>query len=143
MRTRLIAMLSAVLLIGLLVPTGASAKRITAGGSLVIISPSPEILQLIATVVTSNTTNTGLDGILLQQLPLPGPIFAASFVVNEDPTSPGPSDIGTTLILTNTAQTSVPVTVNLYGLDGTLLATVQHTLAFHETKAIRISDLLP
>ena len=142
MRRRFVSMLSTLLIIGLLVPTGAWAKRVTAGGSVAIAGASgPLTNQLVAVVLNANR---GLEKTIAQQLPLPGPIFVAPFFVNEDKDKPEQGDLVTTLILTNTTGASLSVTLTLYALDGSVLATsAPPALAGHETRVIDLADLLP
>jgi hypothetical protein len=142
MRRRFVSMLSTLLIIiGLLVPTGAWAKRVTAGGSVAIAGASgPLTNQLVAVVLNANR---GLEKTIAQQLPLPGPIFVAPFFVNEDKDKPEQGDLVTTLILTNTTGGSLSVTLTLYALDGSVLATSAPALAGHETRVIDLAGLLP
>jgi hypothetical protein len=142
MRTRLVPVLSMVMIMGLLVPTGASAKRVAAGGSVAIAGTSSALTnQLVAVVITANR---GLEKTISHQLPLPGPIFVAPFFVNEDKGKPEQGDLVTTLILTNTTGAPLSVTLTLYDLDGSVLATsAQPSLAAHETRVIQLADLLP
>ena len=142
MRTRLVAVLSTLLVIGLLVPGAGWAKRVTAGGSVTITSASgPLTNQLVATMVNANR---GLEKTIVQQLPLPGPIYVAPFFVNEDKNKPDQGDLITFLILTNTTGASLPVTLTLRDLDGNVLATATPpVLAAHETRVIELADLLP
>ena len=141
MRTRFIALLSMLLVIGLLAPTGAWAKRVTAGGSVAIAGdPDPLTNELVATVITANR---GLEKTIVQQLPLPGPLYVVPFFVNEDKNKPEQGDIVTTLLLTNTTGSPLSLIVALRDLDGTVLATSPQSLAAHETKVIQLADLLP
>jgi hypothetical protein len=142
MRTRFMAVLSTLVVIGLLTPSGAWAKRVTAGGSLAITGASgPLTNQLVVAVITANR---GLEKTIVQQLPLPGPLYVAPFFVNEDKDKPDQGDLGTTLHLTNTTDASLSITLTLYELDGTVLATsTPPSLAAHETRVIQLSDLLP
>jgi hypothetical protein len=97
--------------------------------------------QLVATLITANP---GLEKTIVHQLPLAGLLFVAPFFVSEEQGNPGPNDIGTTLILTNTTGGLLTITLQFYGLNGTLLLTLTPLdLAAHETKVLRLSDLLP
>ena len=142
MRRQIVSVLSAALAIGLLVPTGAWAKRVTAGGSVAIAGGSgPLTNQLVAVVLTANR---GLEKTLPLQLPLPGPLYVAPFFVNEDKDRPDQGDLVTTLILTNTTGASLPITLTIYDLNGTVLTTATPpNLAGHETRVINLGDLLP
>jgi hypothetical protein len=142
MRTRFVAVLSTFMVLGLLVPATGWAKRVAAGGSVAIAGGSgPLTNQLVATVLTSNR---GLEKTIVQQLPLPGPIYVAPFFVNEDKNNPEQGDLLTLLILTNTTGASLPITLTLRDLEGNVLATsTPPSLAAHETRVIPLADLLP
>ena len=141
MRTRSIAMLSLVLAVGLVMPAGAWARRVTAGGSIAIAGAgAPLTDQLVGVLIT---TNRGLEKTISQQLPLPGPIFVVPFFVNEDRDKPDQGDLVTTLILTNTTGNPVSVVITLYALNGGVLATsAQPPLAAHETRILDLAELL-
>ena len=141
MRTRTVVVLSILLILGLLVPTGVWARRVAAGGSLTITTAGPLTNQLVATAVTANP---GLEKTLVQQLPLPGPLFVLPFLVNKDKDNPQPGDLDTTLVLTNTTSSILSITLTLRGLDGSVLATsTPPPLMANETRMIQLSDLLP
>jgi hypothetical protein len=141
MRTRFVAVLSTLLIVGLLAPAVGLAKRVTAGGSLTIAGASgPLTNQLVAVVITSNR---GLEKTISHQLPLPGPIYVAPFFVNEDKGKPEQGDLVTVLVLTNTTAAALPLTLTLRDLDGDVLATSTPTLTPHETRVIQLGDLLP
>ena len=141
MRTRTVAVLSMLLAIALLVPTGAWAKRVAAGGSVTISSSGPLTNQLVATVLTANR---GLEKTIVQQLPLPGPVYVAPFFVNEDKDKPEQGDLVTVLIVTNTTNAALSITLTLRDLDGNVLvASTPASLAAHETRVIQLGELLP
>ena len=142
MRTRFVAMLSVLLVIGLLVPTGAWAKRVTAIGSVVITGDNVEPLtnQVVATVITANP---GLEKTIVQQLPLPGPLFVAPVFVSAEQGNPGQNDIDTTVFVTNATTSSLTIIVTVYNLNGSPLVSVSATLASRETRVIAVSALLP
>lgn len=141
MRTRFVAVLSTLLVVGLLVPVTGWAKRVTAGGSVAIAGGSgPLINQLVATVINANR---GLEKTIVQQLPLPGPIYVAPFFVNGDKDKPEQGDLITLVILTNTTGATLPITLTLRDLEGNVLATSTPSLAGHETRVIELADLLP
>jgi hypothetical protein len=86
MRTKSVAVLATLFIISLLVPTGAWARRVTAGGSLTISTASgPLTTQLVVAAVTANP---GLEKTIVQTLPLPGPLFVLPFFVNKDKDTP-------------------------------------------------------
>jgi len=142
MRTKSVAVLATLFIISLLVPTGAWARRVTAGGSLTISSASgPLTTQLVVAAITANP---GLEKTILQQLPLPGPLYVLPFFVDKDKDSPKQGDLDMTLGLTNTTSSVLSITLTLRGLDGSVLATsTPPPLMAHETRAIQVSDLLP
>lgn len=142
MRTRSVVVLSALLILAPFVPTSVWAKRVTAGGSLAIAgNPGPLTTQLVVVIVTANP---GLEKTIVQQLPLTGPIFVAPFFVSEEKGNPLPNDIGTTVLLTNTTGAALSITLTLYDLDGVAIGTpTVLNFAAHETKVIKLSDLLP
>jgi hypothetical protein len=129
------------LVIALLAPTGAWAKRVVAGGSVAIAAvPGPLTDQVVATLIT---TNRGLAKNIVQNLPLAGPIYVAPFFVNEDKENPGQGDLFTVLILTNTTNAALSLSLTLRGLDGSVLAAEPVNLGPNETKLIELADLLP
>jgi hypothetical protein len=142
MRTRTVAVLSTLLVLGLLVPGTGWAKRVSAGGSITIAGGSgPLTNQLVAVVFNANR---GLEKTIVQQLPLPGPIYVAPFFVNEDKDKPEQGDLITLVILTNTTAAPLQITLTLRALDGDLLApSTPLSLAAHETRVIHLADLLP
>jgi hypothetical protein len=141
MRGKSIAVFSAVLIIALMLPAGALAKRVTGGGSLTITKASGALTTEL--VVTAVLTNPGLEKTVTQQLPLPGPLYVLPFVVNEDKSNPQQGDLDTILLLTNTTGSSLSIILTLRALDGTVLATSPQTLSANQTLVLFISDLLP
>jgi hypothetical protein len=141
MRKKSIAVFSAVLIIALMLPAGAMAKRVTGGGSLTITKASGALTTEL--VVTAVLTNPGLEKTVAQQLPLPGPLYVLPFFVNEDKSNPQQTDLDTILLLTNTTASSLSIILTLRALDGTVLATSPQTLSANQTLVLFISDLLP
>ena len=141
MRTRSIVAITTLLIIGLLWPTGAWARRVAVGGSLTITQAAgPLTTQLVGLSVTSNR---GLEKVVTQQLPLPGALFVVPFFVNKDKDHDDNGDLDTILVLTNTTGAPLDLILTLRALDGSVLtASTQSTLGAHETRAIVISDLL-
>ena len=141
MRTRSIVAITTLLIIGLLWPTGAWARRVAVGGSLTIIQAAgPLTTQL---VVLSVTSNRGLEKVVTQQLPLPGALFVVPFFVNKDKSHDDDGDLDTLLTLTNTTGAPLDLILTLRGLDGSVLTvSTPSTLSAHETRVIVISDLL-
>ncbi len=142
MRTKSVAVLATLFIISLLVPTGAWARRVTAGGSLTISTASgPLTTQLVVAAVTANP---GLEKTIVQTLPLPGPLFVLPFFVNKDKDTPQPGDLDMILLLTNTTSSVLSITLTLRRLDGSVLATsTPPPLMANETRTIQLSDLLP
>ena len=143
MRTRFVVVLSTLLVIGVLTPTGAWARRVTAGGSLALSAvPGPLTTQLSVTAITSNP---GQEKSIVQQLPLPGPLYVLPFFVNQDTDHPQSGDIDTVLLITNTTATALEVTLVLRSLDGSLLAlrSLVPFLGPLETRVVPLSSFLP
>jgi hypothetical protein len=144
MRMRSVAVVvSALLVLGLLAPTGAWAKRVTAGGSILLAgsSLSEPFNQVVVTLITANP---GLEKTIVQQLPLPGGLFSAPFFVSEEQGNPGPNDIGTTMILTNATDGPLTFTLTLFSLNGaTVISTPLPVLNSRETRVIPLGSLLP
>jgi hypothetical protein len=141
MRGKSIAVFSAVLIIALMFPAGAMAKRVTGGGSLTITKASGALTTEL--VVTAVLTNPGLEKTVAQQLPLPGPLYVLPFFVNQDKSNPQQGDLDTILLLTNTTGSSLSIILTLRALDGTVLAVSPQTLSANQTLVLFISDLLP
>ena len=141
MRAKSYVLIATHLIIALLWPTGVFAKRVSAGGSLTITNNAgPLTTQLVAMVLTANP---GLEKVITQQLPLPGPLFVAPFFVNQDKDNPQQGDLNTHLVLTNTTGSPLSLTLTLRALDGSLITTANPNLGAFETKAVILSDVLP
>jgi hypothetical protein len=142
MRRSCLAVLVSLLIVSGLVPASALARRVTAGGSVTITGPSGPLTDQI--VVTALMSNPGLEKTVTTQLPLPGPLFVLPFFVNEEKNGAQPDDIDTLLLITNTTGAVLSITLTLRGTDGAILATsTPPSLVAHETRVIRLSDLLP
>ncbi len=143
MRIKIAVVLSTLMMVVLLVPTGAWARRVTATGSL-SLALTPAAVLTNQLVVTSVTTNPGLEKIIVQELPRTGGTFVLPFFVGTDTVSPLPGDLDTILFITNvTGIVQTPV-VTLRSLSGSVLATATLPgLAPNETRIVRLSDLLP
>jgi hypothetical protein len=63
--------------------------------------------------------------------------------VNEDKENPGQGDLFTVLVLTNTTNAALSLSLTLRGLDGSVLAAEPVNLGPNETKLIELADLLP
>jgi hypothetical protein len=143
MRTRLIATLSALLILTLLLPQGAAAKRVTAGGSITITKGdgSPLAGELVVTLVT---LNPGIEKTIAQQYPLPGPIYVGPFFVNQDNGNPQNGDLDTFFAMVNLtgAALSIKITIRMPDGDEFPQSPVILMLQPHETRFAFLSDLL-
>jgi hypothetical protein len=126
----------------LLLPTGASARRVSASGSLTISPAVPASLanQLVATVLVANTS---LDSAVKQGLPRRGGLYVSPFFVNFETTNPLPTDLDTLVILTNTTATTLSIFITVRANNGDIIASVPVTLTGNETRTIRLSNVLP
>lgn len=145
MRIKAVAVLSLLALVAvLLVPTGASARRVVASGSLNILPGIPGGVLSGALVVTVLTVNTALDPAIKQGLPRRGGLYVAPFFVNYETTAPLAGDLDTILIMTNTTSASLPVVITVRANNGEILvSSLTQTLAGYETRNIRLSSILP
>jgi len=143
MRIKIAVVLSTLMMVVLLVPTGAWARRVTATGSLSLtLTPAGVLTNQL--VVTAVTANPGLEKIIVQELPRTGGTFVLPFFVGTDTVSPLPGDLDTILFITNVTGTVQTPVVTLRSLSGSVLATATlPALAPDETRIVRLSDLLP
>jgi hypothetical protein len=133
---------SALFVLGLLVPTGASARRVGVGGSLLLTgsSLSEPFNQVVVTLITANP---GLEKTIVQQLPLPGGLFSAPFFIGEEQGNPAPNDIGTTMILVNATDGPLALTLTLFNFNGTTLVTYPILLQSRVTTVLPLSSIVP
>lgn len=139
MRTKLFG-LAVTLAIALLLPSAASAKRITVQGSLAFTLPGGGIPTGL--VVTTVMSNPGLEKVVAQQLPLPGPIYVVPFFVDEEKGNSGPSNLRTVVALTNTTDASLTIVLTIREADGDELQGSPHEIKLgpFETQLISLSD---
>lgn len=143
MRTQLLSLVSALMLVGLLLPTAAVAKRVTAAGSLIFTRENgPALINEL--VVTTVMANPGLEKTVAQQLPLPGAIYVVPFFVNQEKNNPGQGDLDTFVTMTNTTGSPLSIRLTLRGADGNELAGSPSimNLGPHETILFTLSGLL-
>lgn len=134
-------MLVSLLVLGLLLPSVASAKRVSLGGSVSFTTDGSSLTNQLG--VTSVITNSGLEKTITQLLPLPGHLYTLPFFVNKDLEQNNQGDLDTILILLNATDAALPVTVTIRGVDGGTISTVSLNLAARETRAIFLSRVLP
>jgi hypothetical protein len=151
MRTRGVTLGVTFLIAGLLLATGAWAKKITAAGSVTLVQCagidasgnclSPSIPAGL--IVTAVTGKRHLKDNITQQLPLPGPLYALAFFVEGDKDKPHDDDFDTQLVLINT-DTLNPMIVRttVKNSSGVVLFNVDRTLAAGGTAVVVLSDEL-
>ena len=143
MRKSILALGSTLMVVALLFPVAASAKRITTAGSLTITRPDGSKLsdELVAAAVMSNP---GLEKTVTQQLPLPGPIYVLPFFVDQEKGNSGPGNLDTVVALTNTTSGTLVVRLTLRGPDGQQLPGSPRdvTLGAHATQVVSLSDII-
>lgn len=145
MQTKRATLLSALLIIGLLLPVGVLATPLTVIGSLTITKPdgTPLTTELVGFAVTANP---GLEKTITQQIPP----FTVPFFVDVDLGEPGPSGgkpvlntrFDTMLVLTNTTSDSLSIKLTLRDDSGAPLTTEERTLDANATIVIVLSELL-
>jgi hypothetical protein len=142
MRKRAVAVVVLALVLGLMAPTGAWARRVAVGGSLLLTgsSLSEPFNQVVVTLVTANP---GLEKTIVQQLPLPGGLFSAPFFIGEEQGNPAPNDIGTTMILVNATDGPLALTLTLFRFDGSTLVTHAILLQSRVTTVLPLSSIVP
>lgn len=129
----------ALLVLGLLLSTEASAKTQTVLGSLKITGAGP--LELVGFALTHNP---GFEKTITQQIP---PFIVPVFVDVDKDDGNGQvlnSRFDTTVVLTNTTAVTLNLTLTILDASGTqTLATSNISLAANATTAITLSALLP
>ncbi|MFN3476666.1 MAG: hypothetical protein ACK4Z6_03815 [Candidatus Methylomirabilales bacterium] len=145
MRTKRATLLSALLLLGLLLPVGASATPLTVIGSLTITKAdgTPLTTELVGFAVIANP---GFEKTITQQIP---PFTVPFFVDVDKEDSSGSSGekilksrFDTTVVLTNTTPDSLNIKLTLRDDSGALLTTEERTLDANATIVIVLSELL-
>jgi hypothetical protein len=151
MQTRSIALGATLLIAGLMLATGAWAKKVTAAGSVMFVqcasidgsgncvSPSTPT----GLVVTAVTGKRPLKDNITQQAPLPGPLYSLAFFVDGDDGKPNDGDFDTQLVLMNTDAVN-PIIVRTIVKDtgGALLTNVDRTIPANGTAVVILSDEL-
>jgi hypothetical protein len=149
MRIRSVAVLSMLFLAALLlVPSGASARRIAVAGSLTITLAPPGTLtnQLVVTaaVVDRDALNAEeTEGTVT--MPLPGGIYTTPIFVNKETSGPVLADVDTLLFIVNTTDSFQFPRLTVRNLDGTVVANVELVggIGPRATRAVRLSEVLP
>ncbi len=141
MRTRRTALLAILLLLGLLLPWGASAKTKTETilGSLTITGATAD--QLVGVVVDHNP---GFEKtITLHIPPFTVPIFLDEDKEEDMGGQVVTSRFDTTVVLTNTTGMPLSLTLTVRDAGGMVLATTTKTLGANATIMINLSTLVP
>lgn len=141
MRTKRAALLAIPLLLGLLLPKGASARTITALGSVSITHPdSTPATELVGVVVIHGP-------VFLQTITQQLPPFTAPVFVDEDRDDRTGhlvfSRFDTTVALTNTTTSAVNVLLTIRDASGAQLAAATRSVGSNATVLINLSALLP
>ena len=146
MRRSVCVALCPVLLVGLLLPSGAFAKKVTVFGSLAMAKCSnPSCTSAIALtnefVGAAVTSNPGFKHpITLHIPPFTFPVF-----VKKDNDNPDPNDFDTTLALVNVSGSTQTIKLTLRDVNGTpqTLTTDTFMVDPNHTLVISLSDLIP
>ena len=142
MRTKIVAALSVLLMLGLLAPNGVWARRVTAQGTITVTAGSGTLTDQL--VVTTLLANPGLEKTIVQQAPLPGPLFVLPFFVDKEVDNPRPNDLDTTIVLGNTTNAALAVIVTVRDSDGVVLATSPTiNIPARGMRNVQLSTLLP
>ena len=147
MRRSFVVALCAVLLVGLLLPSGAFAKKVTVSGSLTIAKCSnpPSCTSAIALnnefVGAAVTSNPGFKHPITLQIP---PFTFPTFV-KKDKDNSDPEDFDTTLALVNVSGSTQTIKLTLRDVNGTpqTLTTDIFVVDPNHTLVISLSDLIP
>jgi hypothetical protein len=143
MRTKILAVVSAMAIVTLILPASVLAKRLTVAGSVAITKGDGTALtdELVVTAVMSNP---GLEKVVTQQAPLPGPIYVFPFFIDHEPGNSGPGNLDTIAALTNTKGVAMTIKLIVRTSDGAEIAQSPFAveLAPHATKLLSLSDLM-
>ena len=149
MRTRTVVALCTLLAVGLLVPSGAWARRVNASGSLTISLAPPGTLtnQLVAIATLPHVHAGSIDEEVdaTVEMPLTGGVYTSPFLVNKETTGSVGGDFDTVLTIINiTGLQQFPI-ITIRRLDGTQLTRFEIIggLAPGETRILRLSNILP
>ena len=149
MRTRTVVALYTLLAIGLLVPSGAWARRVNASGSLTITLAPPGTLTnqlvVIATLPHVHPGDTSEEVDATVQMPLADGIYTTPFLVNKETTGNVGGDFDTVLSIVNVTTLQQFPIITVRRLDGAQLTRFEIIggLAPGETRVIRLSTILP
>jgi len=148
MRRGFVALLSAVFIVSLLVPSGAWARRIFANGSVTFTLSPPGTLtnQLVVTAVETNIdAGGGENAVVSTTLPLAGGIYTVPFFVNKETTSAVLRDLDTVFFIVNASDTFQFPVLTVRNQSGAVVATVEVVggIAPRGTRTVRLSDVLP
>ena len=144
MRNRLLAVLSALLILGLILPQGAMARRHTLLGSISLTKTGgvPLIDEVTGVAAISNP---GLE----KTISVPIPPYTLPVFVDQDEQDGSDSNSSVTdrrfdtmVILTNTTGASLAVVITLRDAEGVILNTTTVTLPAHGTRAVALSGLI-
>jgi hypothetical protein len=143
MRTKGVFLLASLLILGLLAPTGASAKRVMAFGSLTITKSDGTALSTVSPplVGVAVLANPGLE----KTISIPIPQYTFPVFVNEETDQPGDNDFDTVFAVTNVSGSPLMIKVTLHDANGMVmsLTTDSFTLGANATLTMRLSSLLP
>lgn len=117
MRRRLLVLGSTLTMLALLLPAAASAKRITAAGSVAFAKSTGDKLDG-ELVVVSVMSNPGLEKTVTQNAPLAGNIYVLPFFVDQEAGNSGPGNLDTVMALTNTTEDPLSIKLTIRGSDG-------------------------
>jgi len=143
MRTKGVLLLASLLILGLLVPSAASARRVIALGSITISEPDGTALS---------TTNPPLVGVavianpgLEKTISVPVPPYTFPVFVNKDRDEPGDNDFDAVFAVTNISGNPLVIKLTLHDANGVVVAltTDTFTVGANATLTIRLSSLLP
>jgi hypothetical protein len=148
MRRGFVALLSALVIVALLVPTGASARRVGVVGSLTVNLAPPGTLtnQLVVTaVVVDRDTLTAEETEASVTLPLPGGIYTTPILVNRETTAAVLGDADAILFVVNVTDSFQFPILTVRGLNGAVVATIELVggIGPRATRVIRLSEVLP
>lgn len=142
----LVAVLLALTIGGLLLPTSALARRVSVFGSLTIARCTDVACTGTTGLTTefngvSVTTNPGLEKTITFQIPP----FTFPVFVNKETDSPGGGDLDTLLVLVNVSGSSQTIKLTLLDVDGNpvTLTTGIFTVDANHTLSLSLSSLLP
>jgi hypothetical protein len=131
------------MMLALLLPVAAYAKRITAAGSVEFTNDNGGDLVGKLVVVTV-MSNPGLEKTVTQNAPLAGNIYVLPFFVDQETGNSGPGNLDTVMALTNTTGDPLSIKLTIRGADGAELPGSGEVIELgpHATKVVVLSDVL-